>query len=67
MPISLTDDQLTTLMHIAGGLELEKRTAFLQRLAAELVIRRGVRRPTDVELELATKAALRGLMLAPVA
>jgi hypothetical protein len=66
-PISLTDSQLTTLMQTAGQLEPSKRDAFLQRRAAELVVRRGVRRPNDAELEQAARAALRGLLHAPAA
>jgi hypothetical protein len=66
MPIRLSDPQLRQVMETAAQLELEKRDAFLQRLAAGLRLR-GIREPTDVDLERAAQAALRGRLPTPAA
>jgi hypothetical protein len=60
--LRLTDSQMAVLMRTAGQLERSKRDAFLQRLSAELVVRRGVRKPTDADLEHAMRAVLGGLV-----
>jgi hypothetical protein len=53
-------------MDAARQLEPEKRDTFRQRLAASLRIN-GIRKPTDVDLERALRAALCGLLQEPVA
>ena len=36
MPLALTDDELTTIMHLAAAVPVEHRDAFLQSLADAL-------------------------------
>ena len=57
--LALTDDQLAMVMVAAGGLPVEKRGLFLERVAARLV-RRG--RFTDADLDEAVRVALRELI-----
>jgi hypothetical protein len=64
MPIQLSDPQLRRVMQTASCLELEKRDPFLQRLATGL---RMHGKPTDLDLERAICAALRGLLQEPAA
>ena len=67
MPLRLTDVQLRVVMATATGLDVEKRDSFLRRLSAELVVRRGIYRPADKDVELAAREALKGLVQEPVA
>jgi hypothetical protein len=48
MPLALTDSQLKIVTTIAAGLAPEKRSAFLERLAAQLT---QIRRPNDRDVE----------------
>jgi hypothetical protein len=59
MPLALRDNQLRTVIAAAASLPPEKRSVFLQRIAAQL---QRIRR-----LEHAARLALRGLMQAPAA
>jgi hypothetical protein len=65
-PISLTDSQLALVMTAARPLSLEKRSAFLERIAARLRLV-GYRKVADDDVERAIGAALRGLLQAPAA
>jgi hypothetical protein len=65
--LALTDNQLHTITAIAGGLPVEKRGTFLERLSATLPGLTGGRRPGDDDVERAARAALRGLLRAPAA
>jgi hypothetical protein len=68
MPLALSDRQLELVMTAAGPLAPDKRVVLMQRIAAALHVRIGVfRKPTDDELEGATRAALRGLVQEPAA
>jgi hypothetical protein len=67
MPLALTDSQLRAVMAAAGSLPPEKRTIFLERLAAQLPHLTGGQHPGDGDIERAAHAALRGLMQAPAA
>jgi len=58
--LALNDSQLKLVMAAAGGLEVEKRDLFLQRVAAKLELRG--HRFTDVDLETAIRLALTGLI-----
>jgi len=62
--ISLSDNQLQTVMTAAGPLALEKRACFLERIAAQFGC---VRRPSDGDVEAAVRAALKGLVHVPAA
>jgi hypothetical protein len=64
MPLALNDSQLRVVMAIAGGVPVEKRDVFLQRLAGQLT---RIRRPVDADVEHAARQALKGLMQAPAA
>jgi hypothetical protein len=64
MPLALRDNQLRTVMAAAASLPPEKRSVFLQRVAAQLG---RIRRPGDEDVEHAARVALRGLMQAPAA
>ena len=64
MPLALTDNGLKLVMVAARGLPPEKRSVFLERLAAQLA---RIRRPGDADVERAAHTALRGLMHAPTA
>jgi hypothetical protein len=57
MPLALSDKQLQIVTLAAGGPPPEKRSVFLQRLAAQLA---QIRRPGDADVEHAARAALRG-------
>jgi hypothetical protein len=68
MPLALSDHQLELVMTAAGPLVPEKRVVLMERIVAALRVRAGVfRRPTDADIEHATRAALRGLVQEPVA
>jgi hypothetical protein len=62
--VSLSDSQLRLVMTAAQPLPLDKRDAFLQRLAGQLG---QVRRPKDADIERAVMASLKGLLHAPAA
>jgi hypothetical protein len=64
VPLALTDSGLKLVMAAAGGLPPEKRSVFLQRIAAQLD---RIRRPADADIERAARLALKGLMQAPAA
>jgi len=57
--LSLSDDQLATVMAAADSLPVEKRGVFLERVAARLQLRGS--RFTDRDLDDAVRMALRGL------
>ena len=57
--LSLTDDQLATVMTATSGLPVEKRGIFLERVAARLALRG---RFDDADLDTAVRVALRGLL-----
>jgi hypothetical protein len=56
----LRDHQLAAVMVVAAGLPVEKRRTFLERLNARLGLRGS--RITDLDLNKAIQAALRGLV-----
>jgi hypothetical protein len=58
--LALTDDQLQIVISDASGLSPEKRSVFLERLAARLRLRGS--RFTDVDLNDAIRLALKGLI-----
>jgi hypothetical protein len=58
-PLSLSDHQLALVMTAASSLPVEKRVAFLPRVAGRLE-RRG--QLDDADVEAAIHAALRGLV-----
>jgi hypothetical protein len=58
--LALSDDQLATVMTAAGSLSVEKRSTFLERVAARLQLRGP--RFTDADLSAAIQATLTGLM-----
>jgi hypothetical protein len=58
--LALSDDQLATMMTAAGSLPAEKRSVFLERVAARLRLRGP--RFTDADLNAAIQAALPGLI-----
>ena len=58
--LALSDDQLQIIMTAAGSLPVEKRSVFLERLAARLRLRGP--RFTDADLGAAIQAALTGLI-----
>ena len=58
--LALTDSQLQLVMTAAGGLAVEKRGIFLERVAARLQLRGP--RFTDADLGAAIRAALTGLI-----
>jgi hypothetical protein len=62
--VRLDDRQLKIVMTAAASLPVEKRHAFLGRIAAEL---ERVRRPGDRDVETAARVALKGLLQAPAA
>jgi hypothetical protein len=53
--LALSDDQLATVMTAAGSLSVEKRSTFLERVAARLQLRGP--RFTDADLSDAIQAA----------
>jgi hypothetical protein len=57
--LALSDDQLATVMTAASSLPVEKRSLFLERVAARLRLHR---RFTDADLGAAIQAALTGLI-----
>jgi hypothetical protein len=67
MPLALSDNQLAIVTAIAAGVPPEKRSTFLERLAAQIPHLTGGLRPDDADIERAARAALRGLMQAPAA
>jgi hypothetical protein len=56
--LALTDAQLAIVMTAAGGLPVEKRSLFLERVAARLTLDG---RFTDTDLDDAVRVALHGL------
>jgi hypothetical protein len=58
--LGLSDAQLTAVMTAAGGLEVEKRSILLERVAARLRLRGP--HFTDADLGVAIQAALTGLV-----
>jgi hypothetical protein len=56
--LALSDDQLAIVMTAAGGLPVEKRGTFLERVAARLTLRG---RFNDADLDDAVHVALHGL------
>jgi hypothetical protein len=62
--LALSDSQLATVMAAATGLPPDKRSVFLERIAAQLG---QIRRPSDADVERAARAALKGLLQAPAA
>jgi hypothetical protein len=66
--ISLSDRQLNIVMTAAAGLPIEKRDAYLQRVAARLQADAGTSgHPSDAAVDRAVRAALAGLVHAPAA
>ena len=63
--LALTDDQLGIVMNAASGLPVEKRTVFLERVAARLALRGA--RISDADLDKAIRIALKGLTHQPAA
>ena len=57
---ALSDDQLALVMTAAGSVPVEKRSTFLERVAARLQLRGS--RFTDADLSAAIQAALTGLI-----
>jgi hypothetical protein len=57
--LALSDTQLAVVMTAAGGLAVEKRTLFLERVAARLTL---CGRFTDADLDHAVRMALSGLI-----
>src|SRR5215469_5514897 len=57
---ALSDDQLTMVIIAAGSVPVEKRSVFLERVAAQLQLRGP--RFTDADLGAAIQAALTGLV-----
>jgi hypothetical protein len=62
--LALSDHQLAVVMTAAGGLAVEKRSVFLERVAARLRLRGSF---TDLDLDDAVRVALRGLIQEPAA
>jgi hypothetical protein len=58
--LALTDSQLKLVMTAAGGLSVEKRAVFLERVAARLQLYGA--NFTDIELDRAVHSAMRGLV-----
>ena len=61
MPLSLSDQQLSIVVTVAGALPIEKRADFLTRIAATLSIRHGFRF-SDADVARAANEALRTLV-----
>ena len=59
--ISLSDRQLDIVSQFAKALPIEKRDAYLQRIAADLAVRHGYRF-SDADVSAAAAAALASLM-----
>jgi hypothetical protein len=64
--IALSDAQLKLVTEAARPIPVDKRGAFLQRIAGHLQ-QLGYRRVQDVDVERAISAASRGLLHAPAA
>jgi hypothetical protein len=58
--ISLSDEQLQTVLTAARNVPVEKRSVFLERVAASLQY--GPRRTTDADVERACERVARGLI-----
>ena len=58
--LALSDDQLAMVMTAAGSLPVEKRSVFLERVAARQLLRGS--NLTDADLGAAIQAALTGLI-----
>ena len=59
--ISLSDRQLDIITQVATALSVEKRSDYLQRIAAALAVRHGFRF-TDADVSVAAHTALASLM-----
>ena len=59
--ISLSDKQLDTITQVAAALPVEKRSDYLQRIAADLTVRHG-NRFSDTDVSEAAQAALANLI-----
>jgi hypothetical protein len=59
--LGLTDNQLTTVMGMAGTLPVEKRDLYLQRIAAMLTVR-GRGRFNDADVADVVQLAMAGLV-----
>ena len=59
--ISLSDRQLDIITQVAAALPVEKRSDYLQRIAAALAVRHGFRF-TDADVSAAATAALASLV-----
>jgi hypothetical protein len=64
--LGLTDNQLTTVMDMAGTLPVEKRDLYLQRIAAMLTMR-GRGRFNDADVADVVQLAMAGLVHQPAA
>jgi hypothetical protein len=64
MPLALSDSQLRLVTEAAWPIPVDKRGAFLQRIAGHLQ-QLGYRRVQDVDVERAVSVSLRGLLHAP--
>jgi hypothetical protein len=61
MPLALSDTQLDLVMQATAPLDPSKRVVAMERVAAQLRIHGG-RYVSDADVELATRAALKGLV-----
>ena len=59
--ISLSDKQLDIVSQVAAALPVEKRGDYLQRIAADLTVRHGLRF-SDIDVSEACAAALASLL-----
>jgi len=59
--LALTDSQLAVIMTACQPLPPEKRITLMERVVASLK-RRGLRRPTDADIERAMREGMRGLV-----
>jgi hypothetical protein len=62
-PLALTDGQLGAVMTAARSLPVEKRSLYLDRIAAGLTLLRGGRSINDADVSAAVSAALAGLIV----
>jgi hypothetical protein len=67
MTLGLSDSQLRYVTAAAQPLPVEKRSLFLQRLAAHLEKAGVNHHPSNADIESAVRAALRGLVQLPAA
>jgi hypothetical protein len=66
MPIALTDSQLKLVTEAARSIPIDKRSAYLERIAGHLQ-QLGYQRVRDVDVERAISTSLQGLVHAPAA